>query len=420
MANTDKLSLPLIESNMTADVPRDMNALAEAVDARVGVAGGLAVLGADGKVPADQLNVKDPVDASLTQKGIVQLSNAISDTSQIKAVTPYALKTVYDLAVAGMRLRNINNGTNLDTLTQTGLYRIVDKVNFPNSPDSYGVLQVNADTPGYVTQDFIAILSAKRYTRARTETGTWTTWKEAFTTDGGYINGDVTITGPEKALILKNPNGSATGIRLQAGGDGRFYIQKANAATGAGDGNLVWINGTDGNLYWPGGDLNSLKQSVVDGKSAVASAINGKGGSASGSNTFAELAAAITNLPVKRFASGTFNGQTASGTNPNDGVSINLAVNGLAFSPSRVFIRARFSDTADFTRQVDAIVMADSTNANNIIAYGWRGNYISFGDFFRQVTGGFTLALRTSKIDQYAGSSSDLPKIMVYQWWAYE
>jgi len=36
MANTPNLGLPLIDSNMTADVPRDVNALANAVDAAVG------------------------------------------------------------------------------------------------------------------------------------------------------------------------------------------------------------------------------------------------------------------------------------------------------------------------------------------------------------------------------------------------
>ncbi|MBU9705933.1 phage tail protein [Paenibacillus sp. AK121] len=98
MANTDKLNLPLIEPNMTADVPRDMNALAEAIDAKAGVAGGLAVLGADGKVPAGQLNVKDPVDASTTVKGIVQLTNATNSTSETLAPTAKALKTANDRA----------------------------------------------------------------------------------------------------------------------------------------------------------------------------------------------------------------------------------------------------------------------------------------------------------------------------------
>ncbi|MED1906106.1 hypothetical protein, partial [Cytobacillus firmus] len=54
---TTKLSLPTISGNLTADVVRDMNALAEAVDSKAGAAHGLATLGADGKVPSTQLNV---------------------------------------------------------------------------------------------------------------------------------------------------------------------------------------------------------------------------------------------------------------------------------------------------------------------------------------------------------------------------
>lgn len=54
---TDKLGLPKITGNMTADVVRDLNALADAVDNIAGKSDGLATLGPDGKVPAEQVNV---------------------------------------------------------------------------------------------------------------------------------------------------------------------------------------------------------------------------------------------------------------------------------------------------------------------------------------------------------------------------
>lgn len=47
---TTKLGLPTITGNMTADVVRDMNALANAVDGKAGAANGLALLNAQGKV----------------------------------------------------------------------------------------------------------------------------------------------------------------------------------------------------------------------------------------------------------------------------------------------------------------------------------------------------------------------------------
>ena len=46
---TTKLGLPTITGNMSIDIVRDLNALSTAVDEKAGVAGGLAVLGEDGK-----------------------------------------------------------------------------------------------------------------------------------------------------------------------------------------------------------------------------------------------------------------------------------------------------------------------------------------------------------------------------------
>lgn len=54
---TTKLGLPTITGNLSADIPRDLNALAEAVDSAAGTSGGLATLGADGKVPSSQLSI---------------------------------------------------------------------------------------------------------------------------------------------------------------------------------------------------------------------------------------------------------------------------------------------------------------------------------------------------------------------------
>ncbi|MDX5982274.1 phage tail protein [Exiguobacterium profundum] len=61
-----------------------------------GVPDGLATLGADGKVPASQLNVSAPPDASTTVKGVVQLSNSTTSTSEELAATPKAVKDAKD------------------------------------------------------------------------------------------------------------------------------------------------------------------------------------------------------------------------------------------------------------------------------------------------------------------------------------
>lgn len=78
MANTPNLNLPLIDASATADVPRDMNALANAVDTNV-------------KTALESVTVPD---ASLTQKGIVQLSNATNGTRENVAPTEKAVGIV--------------------------------------------------------------------------------------------------------------------------------------------------------------------------------------------------------------------------------------------------------------------------------------------------------------------------------------
>ena len=61
-----------------------------------GVPNGVATLGVDGKVPASQLNVSAPPDATTSTKGVVQLSNSTTSTSETLAATPKAVKTVDD------------------------------------------------------------------------------------------------------------------------------------------------------------------------------------------------------------------------------------------------------------------------------------------------------------------------------------
>lgn len=86
MAETLNLKLPLISPNASADVPRDMNALAEAVDSAV-----------IEKIKSSVPNVQA---ASLTQPGIVQLNDTINSSSITQAATPNAVKKAYEQAVA--------------------------------------------------------------------------------------------------------------------------------------------------------------------------------------------------------------------------------------------------------------------------------------------------------------------------------
>jgi|GEM_PF-3967536 len=87
MAETPNAGLPLIEPNMTANVPRDFNALAEAVDGAIG----------ELRDSIEDINVDIP-DATLTTKGKVQLSSATNSTAEDRAATPKAVKDAMDSA----------------------------------------------------------------------------------------------------------------------------------------------------------------------------------------------------------------------------------------------------------------------------------------------------------------------------------
>lgn len=152
---TTNLGLPLITSNNTADVVRDMNALANGIDGKAGVANGLATLdtnallalanipgtltgkdadtvdgahagtGANnvlkldssGKVPSGNLTA-----ATTAVAGIVQLNNTTSSTLTTQAATANAVKTAYDLA-NGKYTKPVNGipKADLDTSVQTSL-----------------------------------------------------------------------------------------------------------------------------------------------------------------------------------------------------------------------------------------------------------------------------------------------------------
>lgn len=93
-SNTKRLGLlkkdPVADGNDTFNIKTMLNDNWDAIDAKV------AVLGADGKVPAEQLSVATPTDASTTQKGVVQLEDSVTSTSTTKAATANAVKLVKD------------------------------------------------------------------------------------------------------------------------------------------------------------------------------------------------------------------------------------------------------------------------------------------------------------------------------------
>lgn len=102
---TPNYNLPTITGNMTPNVVRDMNALAEATDAAIKE----AVDGVDlSQVTQEITAVKTDLathkgeEASLTGKGHVQLSDSVTNSSTSTAATSNAVKKVNDIVIKKM------------------------------------------------------------------------------------------------------------------------------------------------------------------------------------------------------------------------------------------------------------------------------------------------------------------------------
>lgn len=96
---TTNYNLPTITGNMTADVVRDMNALAEATDGAIKSAVDdidLTPVTQEIKKVKDDLTIHLAERASLTTTGHTQLSNAFDSMEDTLAATPSAVKHAYD------------------------------------------------------------------------------------------------------------------------------------------------------------------------------------------------------------------------------------------------------------------------------------------------------------------------------------
>ncbi|MDY7993372.1 phage tail protein [Paenibacillus polymyxa] len=218
--------------------------------------------------------------------------------------------------------------------------------------------------------------------------------------------------GSSSALSLPIGDGD-TGLNWFSDGGVDFYSNNSKVAA-LSDGVFKYYE-ADGSWKVLRDEINNLKQSVVDGKGVIAGAINGKGGHVSASNTHAELAAAITGLPVKRFASGTFNGQTASASGRRQSVTMPLSVNSMGFTPSKVYVHVKLDET-EGTLWLDAWIPC-STSAQGTLR-GRMNNTLALYGFVQQ-SGGFTATMQGSYINDYAGGSP-ISRITAYEWEAYE
>ncbi|MGM1023417.1 MAG: pyocin knob domain-containing protein [Bacillota bacterium] len=217
--------------------------------AQKGAASGVATLGSDSKVPADQLPI----------------STSTNSTSNTQVAAASAVKAVYDLANAGLISRT-TTATDFNNITTPGMYTIGDAGKLSNNfgVGGWGLLTVEATNQPYIIQRFFSIGTGGRiFVRSRSEgTSTWITWKEVFTTSGGTIVGRI-ISNADVFAELKVPGQLSWSIH-KSGSTSRVYFAPSNTV-GAGDYNFEKGISFDGdNLWWSGGDLNSLKAAAAN------------------------------------------------------------------------------------------------------------------------------------------------------------
>ncbi|QZN77385.1 phage tail protein [Paenibacillus sp. DR312] len=297
-------------------------------------------------------------DASLTTKGIVQLSNVIDGDAENVAATEKAVNDARKAAIrdAGLEVdktyirknRPSNLLPNSSAEMQIQGWTNVSSVPFVSSNDVNDEVSTAFVSNGATTSassilksDNISIRSGVTYTLSAD-----------FINPGG-IAGQIIVS-------LRNASGGSLveSISCDAGtswhrkaitfalGLGTYYVELSIPLGLSGVNRrvrrIMFSTGTDGDLWNQDSNDRLLFQSVSDGKTAIAAAITGKGVAASGSDTFPQLATKIGQIETGiKFASGT---TTSMGTKVflfSSGTSINyyyIKVSNLGFKPSTIVL----------------------------------------------------------------------------------
>lgn len=214
----------------------------------------------------------DVPDASLTQKGVVQLSNATDRDAEDQAATPKAVKD------ATLQAKSYTD-QQISLVTETGIPKLVSyPLKVTATTDNQKVFEIPLDLFDANTDTLLiainrAVLDSTQYTLTNTvRDGAGQVTQRAKIT---LLSG-VTTTSEVTMVVLKN---------VPIGPDGAI-----NGAVLALD--SVPINRVNGLQD----QLDEVFQSVSDGKKAIASAITGKGVAASGSDSFSTLSTKITQI----------------------------------------------------------------------------------------------------------------------------
>ncbi|MEK5640538.1 hypothetical protein BK138_29340 [Paenibacillus rhizosphaerae] len=335
-------------------------------------------------------------DASLTQKGIVQLSSETNSTSEAMAATPKAVKAASDVAAAaqakaeaaetpsGAQAKANTAEANAKLYIDTNFYKKdrVDSVNLVRngsaifgfqdwtiSGGSWAYVQQDANIGGYFypnqsitagshifleSSDPIAVFANANYYLGctfHTNEGLDTDLVrvEVINATNGIVLGSLyaanrqwwhrrtaAITIPADVVSVKLRlvvTGPITNAAKVVRGFGRITFSIGSADT-----------------YGTQGDMYSIFQSVANGKSSIATAISGKGIPTSPTDPFATMAANINLINTgKKWAKGQIRVEPTTGYG---------SVTGLNFTPSNIILV-----TPSWSGVQDSYVMIYSTDA---------------------------------------------------------
>lgn len=247
---TTNYNLPTLTDNMTADVVRDHNALATAVDTAIkGVASTVPTANdveiIDQRITGVEsgLTTHKDENASITTKGHVQLSNSVTSTSETLAATSKAVKTAMDRA--NEAFQSVVDGKNSLEIAIEAKGGTVSDVNnpptFADLVNGIGTLSVGAK-PG--------TLSVANSSADKTHTGNtnYTRAKEMRLTMGGSYRISFGLftshTGTAFGRIYRN--GVPVGIERSTTSGNPVSFSEDIAGWSEGDLIQLWIRNSNG------------------------------------------------------------------------------------------------------------------------------------------------------------------------------
>ncbi|MCW3793497.1 tail fiber protein [Paenibacillus sp. LS1] len=320
-------------------------------------------------------------DASLTDKGIVQLSNAVDGTREDVAATEKAVRDARVEAETNAKsyaeanfnkpselmwgnvIKNSSGGLGLSNWTaKNGSTWITSSTNARLSGYFAHTPSVNAGEYAILDSDtIVSIVSGTYHLQALFYTTGQTTGgirveilNAADNSEIGRVSADLNTGWHRKTTTITIPNGVNIVVRLAAGGplvSGTKAFSRIKLTPGARD--VPYSNE---------GDINSLFQSVSEGKGLLETAITGKGSTVSKAGsvaTFSELVSGVggisTGMKVSRI--------TGLNVVQDSDNYITYVINDLPFKPILVEVLVtnfvRFNQGSSYDNQIDALMTAD-------------------------------------------------------------